>query len=283
MANLKAELEERKYNRLSTEEKKKHQEEVRNEGIIQAMLAQKEAKKTQDKEVCLEIDDPGAANKVAEDGAVTFQDSSEFLKLSVQLNSARTKPENKLGEGGFYIKLLDPSTFENTIKIIQMQDANDEGNTLIQTFHMKDKKETTQASTTMSQALQSDQGVVIIDTQPGKQSIIQNVNSDISKTISQIAAGYAIRKNEVLKMAPGDKQFHIVTWNLDKGINNMKTFQTREEADKAFANDFGEMPRLLICGETGDVVQAVGERNQQDQILGMFYTQRYQGKYFGRP
>jgi hypothetical protein len=153
MANLKAELEERKYNRLSTEEKKKHQEEVRNEGIIQAMLAQKEAKKTQDKEVCLEIDDPGAANKVAEDGAVTFQDSSEFLKLSVQLNSARTKPENKLGEGGFYIKLLDPSTFENTIKIIQMQDANDEGNTLIQTFHMKDKKETTQASITMSQAL----------------------------------------------------------------------------------------------------------------------------------
>lgn len=83
----------------------------------------------------------------------------------------------------------------------------------------------------------------------------------MSKTTSQIAAGYAIRKNQVLKMAPGDKQFHVVTWNLDKGINNMKTFQTRQDADKAFANDFGDMPRLLICGETGDVLSAVGEQN----------------------
>lgn len=49
-----------------------------------------------------------------------------------------------------------------------MQDATDEGSTLIQTFNMKDKVETNQASVTMSQALQSDQGVVIIDTQPGK-------------------------------------------------------------------------------------------------------------------
>ena len=30
------------------------------------------------------------------------------------------------------------------------------------------------------------------------------VNSDVSKTISQIAAGYAIRKNQIQKMAPGD-------------------------------------------------------------------------------
>ena len=76
-------------------------------------------------------------------------------------------------------------------------------------------------------------------------------------------------------MAPGDKQFHICSWNLDKGINNMKTYPTREEANKAFAGNFGEMPRLLICGETGDVLQAFGEQNQQDQILGMFFTQRY--------
>lgn len=127
----------------------------------------------------------------------------------------------------------------------------------------------------MANALKSDAGVVIVDTQPGKQSIIQNVNSDISKTVSQIAAGYAIRKNQIEKMAPGDNQFHLVTWNLDKGINNMKTFQNRTLAEKSFNSDYGEMPRLLISGETGDVVMASGEQNQQDQILGMFFTQRY--------
>lgn len=45
----------------------------------------------------LEIEDPGAASKVAEEGAPTFTDSTEFMRFSVQLNQARTKPENKLG------------------------------------------------------------------------------------------------------------------------------------------------------------------------------------------
>ena len=65
-------------------------------------------------------------------------------------------------------------------------------------------------------------------------------------------------------MAPGDKQFHLVTWNLDKGINNMKTFQQRDLADKAFNENYGEMPRLLFSGETGDVLRAFGDQNQQD-------------------
>lgn len=34
----------------------------------------------------LEIEDPGAANKVAEEGASTITDSNEFLRLSVKLN-----------------------------------------------------------------------------------------------------------------------------------------------------------------------------------------------------
>ena len=68
--------------------------------------------------VNLEIEDPGAASKVAEEGAATIKDSNEFLRLSVQLNEARTKQENKIGAGGFAIKLSDPETFENTIKII---------------------------------------------------------------------------------------------------------------------------------------------------------------------
>ena len=106
-----------------------------------------------------------------------------------------------------------------------MADATAEDQAKISNFNMEDKAESAQAATTMSADLaEQEAGVVIVDSQPGKQSIIQNVNSDTSKTISQIAAGYAIRQNLVEKMAPGDKQFHLVTWNLDKGINNMKTF-----------------------------------------------------------
>jgi hypothetical protein len=189
---------------------------------------------------------------------------------------------NQIGKGGFKIEFIDPKTFENTLVIVQMPDASIEDDTKVSKFNMQNKDETTLASTTMTSALASEAGVVIVDSQPGKQSIIQNVNSDIAKTTSQIAAGYAIRKNLVEKMAPGDNQFHLVTWNLDKGINNMKTFQSREAAEKAYP-DYGEMPRLLICGETGDVLLSHGDLNQQDQILGMFFTQRYQGKYYGRP
>lgn len=49
------------------------------------------------------------------------------------------------------------------MKIVQMADATDEGSALIQSFNMKDKTDTSQASFTMSSALQSDQGVVIVD------------------------------------------------------------------------------------------------------------------------
>lgn len=84
-------------------------------------------------------------------------------------------------------------------------------------------------------------------------------------------------------MAPGDHSFHLVSWNLDKGINNMKTFPDRAAADKAFLALGNDLPKLLISGETGDVLQGSGEQNLKDQILGMFYTSRYQGKYYGTP
>lgn len=82
-------------------------------------------------------------------------------------------------------------------------------------------------------------------------------------------------------MAPGDNQFHLVSWNLDKGINNMKTFQKRELADKGFQDLAEGVPKLLFSGTTGDVLLGKGQQHEMDQILGMFYTQRYQGKYYG--
>lgn len=83
-------------------------------------------------------------------------------------------------------------------------------------------------------------------------------------------------------MAPGDKQFHMVSWDAAKKINNMKTFQKRDLAEKDFLA-LGEIPKILVAGETGDILLSNGEQNMVDQCLGMFYTARYQGKYFGSP
>ena len=83
-------------------------------------------------------------------------------------------------------------------------------------------------------------------------------------------------------MAPGDRAFHMVSWDNTKQINNIKTFHKRDEADKAYQN-LGSIPKIVVSGETGDVLLSNGSQDEVDQIVGMFYTQRYQGKYFGRP
>jgi hypothetical protein len=56
----------------------------------------------------------------------------------------------------------------------------------------------------------------------------------------------------------------LITWNLDKGINNMKTFGTRALAEKAFDGDYAAMPRIILSGETGDVLMSNGDQNQLD-------------------
>lgn len=91
-------------------------------------------------------------------------------------------------------------------------------------FDTKDQAQTKTASMAMAMTLQTEVGATIVDDQPGKESIIQNFNSDVSKTTSQISSGYSIRHNYVQKMAPGDKQYHLVSWDKDKKFNNMKTF-----------------------------------------------------------
>lgn len=75
---------------------------MRNEG-----LAKPKSKEEENQEVDLEIEAPGAANKVAEEGAQT-PPAADFQKLNAQLDEARKKPENKLGQGGFVINLKDP-------------------------------------------------------------------------------------------------------------------------------------------------------------------------------
>ena len=64
-------------------------------------------------------------------------------------------------------------------------------------------------------------------------------------------------------MAPGDHQFHIISWDMDKARNDMKTLQTRSEADSYF-EDLGSRPKILVSGETGDVLLGSGDTNMID-------------------
>lgn len=94
--------------------------------------------------------------------------------------------------------------------------------------------------------------------------------SDESKTTSQMISGYSIRQGYVQKMAPGDKKFHLVTY--EGKVNKMNQYPTREQADEAYDKLDASVPRILVAGETGDVLRAKGETNWVNQCLGMFLT-----------
>lgn len=61
------------------EEKIAHDDKVRNEGLKLMMFKPKESVANQ--ETDLEIEEPGAANSVAEEGAKTIQSEDEYEKL----------------------------------------------------------------------------------------------------------------------------------------------------------------------------------------------------------
>jgi len=61
----------------------------------------------------------------------------------------------------------------------------------------------------------------------------------------------------------------------------MRAYKTRVQGDMEYLK-LGNVPKLLMSGETGDILLSNGDQNSRDQILGMFLTQRYQGKYFGK-
>jgi len=179
-------------------EKIAHNDQVRNEGLKLMMFKQKKQE-----EIDLEIEDPGAATSVAEEGAKTIQSESEFQKLKKQLSEARTHKENQLGEGGFQIQLRDPKEFDSTMRVVILP-QKDESKAKMEKFDTKDQTQTQNGALVMAMSLQAEVGATIVDDQPGKESVIQNFNSDNSKLMSQISAGYSIRNNFMQKMAPGD-------------------------------------------------------------------------------
>jgi hypothetical protein len=71
-------------------------------------------------------------------------------------------------------------------------------------------------------------------------------------------------------MAPGDQMFYVVS-NENKA-NKMNSFKTRQLANDSFAKMGTEVARIMISGETGDILQSKGDQNLRDQCLGMFLT-----------
>lgn len=94
------------------------------------------------------------------------------------------------------------------MRVVVFADASgkmDEHSIKQEKFNTKDPEQTKTASMAMAMTLQTDIGATIVDDQPGKESIIQNFNSDNAKMMSQIASGFSIRHDFLQKMAPGDK------------------------------------------------------------------------------
>jgi len=133
----------------------------------------------------------------------------------------------------------------------------EEKNIKSEKFETKNPTQAKTAAMAMQMTLETQLGATIIDDgQPGMESIIQNMASDESKTTSQVVSGYAIRNGLAQKMAPGDKQFYIISY--ENKANKMNSYKNRDLANAAY-NKMGDASRIMISGETGDILQAKGD------------------------
>lgn len=106
---------------MTKKEKQAHDDKVRNEGLDHLEKSEEEK---QNLEIDLEIEAPGAATKVAEEGAKTIQNMDQYTELIKKLTIARANPENKIGEGGQFIELKKPEEYADTMRILVLHDAN---------------------------------------------------------------------------------------------------------------------------------------------------------------
>lgn len=60
-------------------------------------------------------------------------------------------------------------------------------------------------------------------------------------------------------MAPGDKMFYVVSY--EGATNKMKSFKTRELANDFYKQMKDETPRIMLAGETGDILMSKGDQN----------------------
>ena len=97
-----------------------------------------------------------------------------------QLELARKKPENKIGQGGQLIELKNPKEFADTMKIVVLHDQKtDEKQIKMEKFGTKDATQAKTAAMAMQMTLETQLGATIIDDgQPGRESLIQNFAND---------------------------------------------------------------------------------------------------------
>ena len=145
------------------------------------------------------------------------------------------------------------------MRVLVLHDTQtDEKQIKSEKFETKNPTQAKTAAMAMQMTLETQLGATIIDDgQPGMESMIQNMASDESKTTSQIVSGYAIRQGLAQKMAPGDKMFYIVSY--DNKLNKMNSYKSRELADKAYDKMGKNGSRIMVSGETGDILAAQGD------------------------
>ena len=64
--------------------------------------------------------------------------------------------------------------------------------------------------------------------------------------------------------------YYIVSF--DNKANKMNSFKTRSLANDFYNKMDQNMARIMMSGETGDILQSKGDQNKRDQCLGMFMT-----------
>lgn len=158
-----------------SEAEEERTDKVRNEGI--EMM---QAKENSSEEIDLEIEAPGAANQVAEEGSLTIQDEQEYKTLLKQLTNARAKKQNQIGKGGQKIELRSPKEYQDSMKILVLHDAQtDEKNIKMEKFETKNPTQAKTAAMAMQMTLETNLGALIIDDgQQGRESLISNFASE---------------------------------------------------------------------------------------------------------
>ena len=94
--------------------------------------------------------------------------------MKKQLDEARNKPENKLGEGGSLIELKNPKEFSDLMRVLVLHDSTTpESELKEEKFATKNPAEAQTAAMAMSMTLETPLGATIIDDgQKGRESII---------------------------------------------------------------------------------------------------------------
>lgn len=150
-------------------EREEAADKVRNEGLYA-----KDKEQADGSEIDLEIEAPGSANAVAEEGSLVIQTESEYNTMQSKLVEARKKPGNKIGDGGQLIELKNPKEYQDTMRVLVLHDSKtDEKNIKSEKFETKNPTQAKTAAMAMQMTPETQLGATIVDDgQVGRESMI---------------------------------------------------------------------------------------------------------------